>query len=113
MKLIKIVGVSLAVLFAAGTAYAAEQDSFAVLSGTQVEVLSHDSMDSTYGKHFTINLPNGNTVNPKGTTSAAFSHATLTLGGGAAELSGLPCAVCEQHSSIILELRRLLFINSK
>ena len=97
MKLIKIVGVSLAATFAMGTAYAAEQDSFAVLSGAQAEVLSQETMDSTYGKHFTINLPNGNTVNPKGTNSAVFNHATLTLGGGAAEISGLPCAGCDHH----------------
>jgi hypothetical protein len=103
MKLIKIVGVSLAAMFVMGTANAADQSSFAVLSGAQAEVLSHESMDSTYGKHFTIILPNGNEVehgSPAGNSNGnanSFGHALLTLGGGAAELSGLPCAVCEHH----------------
>lgn len=97
MKLIKMIGVSMAVMFAAGSAYAAEQDSFAVLNGAQVEALSDASMGSTHGKHFTINLPNGNVVHASGTNSAAFDHATLTLGSGAAVLSGLPCAVCDHH----------------
>lgn len=94
---IKVMGLSLLLAFGAGSVQASGQGSFAVLNGAQVEALDDSLLSSTYGKHFTINLPNGNTVNASGTNGAAFSHATLTLGGGAADLSGLPCAVCDHH----------------
>ena len=95
MGSVKVTGLSLLLAFGVSSVHATDQGSFAVLNGAQVEALDDSTLGSTYGKHFTINLPNGNTVHANGTNSAAFNHATLSLGGGAAELSGLPCAVCD------------------
>jgi len=97
MNTAKVTGISLFLAMATMSVQASEQESFAVLNGAQVESLDDSTMGATYGKHFTINLPNGNTVSANGTNGSAFSHATLSLGGGAAELSGLPCAVCDHH----------------
>ncbi|MGD8641930.1 MAG: hypothetical protein PVG89_14945 [Gammaproteobacteria bacterium] len=100
MKKTNIVGISLSLALGAGSVMAAGEgpvssDSFAVLNGAQAQPLSDAKLESTYGKHFTINLPNGNTIHASGTNSAVFDHVTLTLGGGAAVISGLPAAVAE------------------
>lgn len=72
---------------------AAEQNdasSFAIMNDINATVISDKAMSETYGKHFTINLPNGNKVHPSGSNSPVIGHASITGGAGGAVLVGLP-----------------------
>lgn len=74
-----------------GVALASEENQdFALMNGMQANAISDTELSTTYGKHFTIKLPNGGTVIAEGTNSPVITHVTLTLGGGAAGISGLP-----------------------
>lgn len=97
MKLTRIIGVSITMLFAVGGVNAADQSSFAVLNGAQVEKLSVTTMDSTHGKHMSIKdaATESTIARTSGTNGKALDHhVTILVGGGAASITGLPCAVC-------------------